>query len=112
MLDERDRVVRRKLRDVREGSGLDETTPMDAGDRSQSDLLQEIGVSLLENEAEARASIGDALRRLERGAEEACARCGGPIGHARLQAVPFTDVCKACKEKEESAGLGERAEWR
>jgi DnaK suppressor protein len=111
MLDERDRAVRRKLRDVRAGSGLEKTGPMDAGDRSQSDLLQEIDVSLLEKEAETRMNIGDALRRVERGAEDACARCGGPIGRVRLRALPFTDLCKACKEREEGARRAEAA-WR
>jgi RNA polymerase-binding transcription factor DksA len=103
MLEERDHAVRRKLHDVREGPGGEETGPTDAGDRIQSDLIREIDVSLLEKEAEARTTIGNALRRVERAADEVCSRCGGPIGRARLRAVPFTDVCTACKEKEESA---------
>ena len=31
-----------------------------------------------------------------------------PQGTKIIQAVPFTDLCKSCKEKEESAGLWAR----
>jgi DnaK suppressor protein len=105
MLEECGAQIRRKLHEVREGPLLETIGAIDAEDRIQAGLLREIDVSLLEREAEARARIEEALRRVGRG-DEACTRCGGSIGRARLRAVPFTDVCKACKEIEESAGPG------
>lgn len=104
MLDERDAAVRRKLHALREGPRDEEAGPTDVGDRVQSDLLREIDASLLEREGEAQTAIWDALRRVEGGSGEACSRCRGPIGRARLRAVPFTELCKACQEREELAG--------
>jgi RNA polymerase-binding transcription factor DksA len=105
MLEECDAQIRRKLHNVRESPQLEATGTTDEDDRTQTGLLREIDVSLLEKEAEARARIQEALRRVGSG-DEACTRCGGSIGRARLRAVPFTDVCRACKDKEESAGPG------
>jgi RNA polymerase-binding transcription factor DksA len=105
MLEECDSRIRLKLDNVREGPQLEANGATDAEDRIQTGVLREIDVSLLEKEAEARARIEEALRRVGR-SNERCTRCGGQIGRARLRAVPFTDVCRACKEKEESAGLG------
>jgi DnaK suppressor protein len=105
MLEECDAQIRRRLQNVREGPQLEADGTTDAEDPIQTGLLREIDVRLLEKEAEARTRIQEALRRVGRG-DKRCTRCGGSIGRARLRAVPFTDVCKACKEKEESAGPG------
>jgi RNA polymerase-binding transcription factor DksA len=105
MLEECDAQIRRKLDNVREGPQLEADGTTDVEDRIQTGLLREIDVSLLEKEAQARARIEGALRRVGRG-DPRCTRCGGSIGRERLRAVPFTDVCKACKEKEESTGPG------
>ncbi len=40
--------------------------------------------------------IRDALRRIDNGTYGTCARCGQPIGPARLAAVPSTPFCLAC----------------
>jgi len=104
LLAERDRLVRRMLRDVRESHPLaGHHTGSDPAERVQADLQHEVDVGVLVHEAEARARIQDALRRpaSRRGV---CARCGGAIGSARLRAVPFTDLCRRCKEREEARG--------
>jgi RNA polymerase-binding transcription factor DksA len=35
-----------------------------------------------------------------------CEICGQPIARARLEAMPYTRLCLACKEKEEREGRG------
>ncbi|HEY6867502.1 MAG TPA: TraR/DksA C4-type zinc finger protein [Candidatus Eisenbacteria bacterium] len=50
--------------------------------------------------------INEALRRLYRGEFGLCEICGEPIGRARLEAMPYTRLCLACKEKEERASRG------
>lgn len=41
-----------------------------------------------------------ALKRLEDGSYGACEQCGESISTARLEAVPATDVCIHCAEKQ------------
>jgi RNA polymerase-binding transcription factor DksA len=88
------------LHDVRERHPL-AAGGMDMEDRVQADLPRELDASLLEKEAEARQLVEDALRRSEQGDHERCTRCGEPIGRARRRGVPFTAVCRACKDAEE-----------
>ena len=45
-------------------------------------------------------AIGWALVRLNKGIYGTCAACGSPITRARLKAVPWTDYCLDCTEKE------------
>lgn len=40
--------------------------------------------------------IRAALRRMDAGDYETCARCGQPIAQKRLLAMPATDVCVRC----------------
>ncbi len=50
-------------------------------------------------DAEARAEVAAiraALLRLEDGSYGVCARCGAPIGEARLRALPFAITCVSC----------------
>ena len=42
--------------------------------------------------------VNVALERLDNDEYEICTRCGNPIGGERLQAVPYTDVCRFCAE--------------
>jgi len=50
--------------------------------------------------------IDDALRKLYRGEFGVCEICGEPIARARLEAMPYTRLCLACKQKEERESRG------
>jgi len=50
--------------------------------------------------------INEALRRLYRGEFGVCEICGEPIARARLEAMPYTRLCLACKQKEERESRG------
>ncbi len=42
--------------------------------------------------------ISDALQRIEDGSYGICMRCGDEISHARLDAVPYTLLCRDCAQ--------------
>ena len=48
---------------------------------------------------EALRDVDDALEKLERGEYGVCESCGGPIGDARLEAMPAARLCIACASK-------------
>jgi len=55
--------------------------------------------------------IDRALERIENGTFGKCRSCNGPIGEARLEAVPHATLCIQCKSKEEKpAGESEEPE--
>ncbi len=49
-----------------------------------------------------RQAVEWALVRLKKGDYGLCAACGNPISSARLKAVPWTDRCRYCMEKEDA----------
>lgn len=51
-------------------------------------------------------AIDDALLRVDNGKYGYCETCGNEIDKERLEAIPFTTVCKVCKEEEESQFTG------
>lgn len=42
-------------------------------------------------------AVDDAVARLDSGTYGVCESCGGPIGEARLEAMPDATLCVACK---------------
>jgi RNA polymerase-binding transcription factor DksA len=51
--------------------------------------------------------IDQAIERLDAGTYGQCTRCGGPIGEARLRALPFAVCCRHCEvaREQEAARL-------
>ncbi|MBI5709667.1 MAG: TraR/DksA C4-type zinc finger protein [Candidatus Eisenbacteria bacterium] len=116
-----DRLLAERKRIVKEMGHLESTVlkvnPRDsAGDLSgYSFHMADAGTDAYEREkaflfasSEGRLlmEIDDALRRLYRGEYGSCESCGKPISRARLEAMPATRMCVACKEKEERATRG------
>lgn len=66
-----------------------------ATEREDDEVLESLGQS---GEAEVR-QIRAALTRLDDGTFGLCQSCGGPVGVARLVAVPHTALCAACAGK-------------
>lgn len=71
------------------------------GDRDWQERAAELeNDEVLENlDESSRAEVAQvraALRRLDAGTYGRCARCGEPIGAARLAAIPSTTTCVAC----------------
>ncbi|MEW6446764.1 MAG: TraR/DksA C4-type zinc finger protein [Bacillota bacterium] len=56
----------------------------------------------LKDDAELKLrAIEDALDRMESGRYGYCEACGVPISFERLEAVPYTTMCRECKEEQE-----------
>jgi DnaK suppressor protein len=48
-------------------------------------------------------AIEDALVRISQGGFGLCEDCENPISKVRLEAVPWSNLCRDCKEREQSA---------
>lgn len=75
---------------------LDAPPDPDAGERAieleDDEVLEGLGLTA---QAELRR-IDAALDRIGAGTYGTCQRCGGPIGAARLQALPAAPLCREC----------------
>src|ERR1700694_4838375 len=94
------------------------TTPLQASmdtNTRQGDLADQatgnnevhIQLKLKQTDAKILQAIEEALWRLEKGTYGVCRDCGEPIAEARLNAIPWTRVCIACKEKQSTC----RTSW-
>ncbi|MFG1646212.1 TraR/DksA family transcriptional regulator [Amycolatopsis sp. NPDC049252] len=55
--------------------------------------------ALLRQAQDDLADLDRAVERVRAGTYETCERCGGPIGHERLAALPATRICIGCANK-------------
>jgi RNA polymerase-binding transcription factor len=89
----------------------DLASPLVAAGASQGDLIDqanaraeaELHVRLHQSDVRLLRAIEEALSRLRAGTFGVCETCKSPISKARLEAVPWTRVCRDCKEREQSA---------
>lgn len=101
------RALDAKRRDVRAISGQEGglAGALDAAEASDSDLQQEIAITLTEMTAEVLGRVDEALARLANGGYGSCVECNGEISSQRLRALPFALRCRGCEEQRE---IGER----
>jgi RNA polymerase-binding transcription factor len=97
---ELERALNVRLREVRANNGhdADSVAAQDAADASNSELLQEIGITLTEMTAEALVRVDEALARIASGVYGLCEECNGEISEKRLAALPFAVRCRECQE--------------
>ena len=72
----------------------------DLADQATGNNEVHIAVKLRQTDAKILQAIEEALSRIEKGTYGLCRDCGEPIADVRLQAIPWTRVCRACKEKQ------------
>jgi DnaK suppressor protein len=72
----------------------------DMADQAAGNNEVHILLKLKQTDAKILQAIEGALRRIEEGSYGVCKECGEPIAEARLNAIPWTRSCKACKEKQ------------
>jgi RNA polymerase-binding transcription factor DksA len=90
-----------ELRRAVSGDGLDDVVPAFrelAAERNPADSATGLedrvrDLAILEQLDQELRDVDDALGRLERGEYGCCELCGGPIGAARLEALPATRCC-------------------
>src|SRR6202140_117528 len=72
----------------------------DLADQASGNNEVHIQLRLKQTDAKILQAIEEALWRIEKGTFGVCRDCGEPIAEARLNAIPWTRVCIACKEKQ------------
>ncbi|OQX34224.1 MAG: dimethylmenaquinone methyltransferase [Oceanospirillales bacterium LUC14_002_19_P2] len=93
--DELERRVANITRDVTRKASADWSEQ--AQERENDEVLDALG-----NEAVAELRlIQKALERIEEGDYGLCTGCGGDIPVARLEIMPYTDLCVKCAENQE-----------
>jgi DnaK suppressor protein len=74
----------------------------DLADQASGNNEVHIQLKLKQTDAKILNAIDEALYRMEKGTFGICRDCGEQIAPARLNAIPWTRVCIACKEKQNS----------
>jgi RNA polymerase-binding transcription factor len=72
----------------------------DMADQASGNNEVHIQLKWKQTDAKILQAIEEALGRIEKGTYGICRDCGEPIAEARLNAIPWTRVCIACKEKQ------------
>jgi DnaK suppressor protein len=70
----------------------------DLVDWARADTEADLQIQRHQSEAHLMRAIEEALSRINRGTFGVCEICKQPISRARLEAVPWTRVCRDCKE--------------
>src|SRR5216684_1467143 len=71
-------------------------------DRANADAEAELQIRLHQTDARLLRAIEEALGRIRQGTFGVCQICKQPVSEARLEAVPWTRLCRECKELEHS----------
>jgi DnaK suppressor protein len=74
----------------------------DLADQASGNNEVHIALKLKQTDAKILQAIEEALARMDKGTYGVCRDCGDPIAPARLEAIPWTRVCIACKQKQAS----------
>ena len=74
----------------------------DLTDQAAAQTEAQLQTRLHKSDAHLLRAIEEALVRFNRGTFGLCEVCRKPISRARLEAVPWTRVCRDCKEQEHS----------
>ena len=69
-------------------------------DQANADAEAELQIRLHRTDGRLARAIEEALARIKVGTYGVCKVCKQPISEARLEAVPWTHLCRECKERE------------
>jgi DnaK suppressor protein len=78
---------------------MEDTRHGDFVDQASDDNEVHVNLRLLQTDAKLLRAIEAAIERIDNGNYGTCTICEEEISVARLNAVPWTSVCIACKEK-------------
>lgn len=68
-------------------------------EQANADEEAELQIRLHQTDGRLLRAIEEAFGRIEQGTYGVCAVCKQPISKARLEAVPWTHLCRECKEQ-------------
>jgi len=69
-------------------------------EQANADEEAELQIRLHQTDGRLLRAIEEALARIKQGAYGVCEVCQQPISRARLEAVPWTHLCRECKERQ------------
>ena len=75
----------------------------DFADQANADAEAELNIRLRQTDIHLLRAIESALHRITQDRFGVCEMCGSPISKARLEALPWTPLCRDCMEQEQSA---------
>ena len=81
---------------------------MDTYDLASEERDREINFILSDRERQKIKQIDDALGRLDDGSYGVCQSCGLEIAEERLEALPFTLLCRDCQQEQEREAKSQR----
>jgi DnaK suppressor protein len=93
------------MRAEREGS---KDEGLDTYDLASEERDREISFILSDRERVKIGAIEDALERIADGSYGVCESCGLEIGEERLEALPFTRLCRDCQQDQEREARTQR----
>lgn len=85
------------LAEAEAGQDLDEHQ----GDAATEDMQRQTDLAHQDNVQQLLNQIEMALRKIEEGSYGLCGRCRQEIGEARLQALPWANLCVTCQGRVE-----------
>src|SRR5207249_8413522 len=72
----------------------------DVIDQANADAEAELQIRLHQTDGRLLRAIEEALDRMRQGTYGVCVVCKQPISKTRLEAVPWTHICRECKERQ------------
>ena len=94
-----------EMRAEREGN---KDEGMDTYDLASEERDREINFILSDRERVKLKQIDDALERMDEGTYGICESCGLEIAEERLEAMPFSRLCRDCQQDEEREAKSQR----
>ena len=94
--------------ELRAGREANKDEGMDTYDLASEERDREINFILSDRERVKIKQIDDALDRLDQGTYGVCESCGLEIAEERLQAMPFTRLCRDCQQEQEKEAKSQR----
>jgi len=76
----------------------------DVVDHASASLEADLQMRLRETDSKLLRAIDEALGRIEHNTFGVCQTCMKPISSARLDAVPWSRLCRECKEQRQGSG--------
>jgi DnaK suppressor protein len=101
LLEEKQRILNNSKNALKNELALSPDDLPDETDLAASEINQNLVFKLRDRERQLLSKIDEALARIEEGTFGTCTDCEEPIEVRRLEARPVSDLCIACKERQE-----------
>lgn len=101
LLEEKQRILNNSKNALKNELALSPDDLPDETDLAASEINQNLVFKLRDRERQLLGKIDEALARIDDGTFGTCIDCEEPIEVRRLEARPVSDLCIACKERQE-----------